>query len=465
MAGEASAVLGNVMAVARATFTDGVVARHVLVMTSTSALSLFAVFLVDILTLVYVSMLHEPVLLAAVGIAKVLIFLNAALANGLIIAAATVLSERIGHRATKAVSRFTTSLMLMVLVVSGLCAALQLAFIVPVTRMLGADAATYEAARVFIWLTLPFSVLQSAMQMSAQILRAAGDSRRALWVVLSVAATLAIADPLLIFVLDLGLEGAGLAYALSALTSACLGVYWVRRHVGLTTSIHLKLLRMHARYTFRIALPAMVGNLATPVGLAYVVSSVAVFGTSALAAMAVLDRVMQFSYCAFFALPSALAPVLGQNIGAQLDGRVSSAIVFSRKLVVVYGLLIWALLLLSCASIADFYGLESEGRALFVAFCQFGGGLWVIIGLDFVSISVFLTMARPWLVAVFAWLRCTAGTVPFVFAATHLFGSSGAMPGMFAGNALIALISIFTASITARRFFARRARAASIGII
>jgi Na+-driven multidrug efflux pump len=452
------------MAAGRATFTEGVVARHILVMSSTSALSLFAVFLVDILTLVYVSMLHEPLLLAAVGISKVLIFLNAALANGLIIAAATVLSERIGHRATKAVSRFTSSLLLMVLIVSGLTAVLQLALIVPITHWLGADAATYEAARVFIWLTLPFSVLHSAMQMSAQILRSAGDSRRALWVVLSGAATLAMADPLLIFVLDLGLEGAGLAYALSALVSVSLGVYWVRRHVGMATSIKPRLLRMHARRTFRIALPAMVGNLATPVGLAYVVSTVATFGTSALAAMAVLDRVMQFCYCAFFALPSALAPVLGQNIGAHQDGRVNSAIVFSRKLVVVYGLVVWGLLLLSSGTIADFYGLEGEGRALFIAFCQFGGALWVLIGLDFVSIAVFVTMARPWLVAVFAWCRATAGTIPFVFAATHLFGSSGAMPGMFAGNALIALISICTASVTAKRFFTRRAQPASAGI-
>lgn len=449
------------MAVAGGKFTEGGVARHILVMTSTSALSLFAVFLVDILTLVYVSMLHDPMLLAAVGIAKVLIFLNSALANGLILAAATVLAERVGHRAMKAVSRFTSSLMLMVVTVSGVSAGAQLALIVPITHLLGADAATYEAARIFIWLTLPFTVLQAVMQMSAQMLRAAGDSRRALWVVLSGAATLAVADPLLIFVFGLGLEGAGIAFGLSASVAAGLGVYWVRRHVGMTLSASPKLLRMHVRRTFSIALPAMAANLATPAGLAYLVSSMAAYGTSALAAMAVLDRVMQFSYCAFFALPSALAPVFGQNIGAHRDDRVRAAIVFSRRLVIAYGLAVWVVLIVCCTPIADFYGLVGEGRALFTAFCQVGGGLWVLIGLDFVAISVFVTMRRPWLIAAFAWLRATAGTVPFVYIATHQFGSSGAMPGMFAGNACVALISVFTASVTAKHFFAQRARAAN----
>lgn len=456
--------IGIAISSSHARFTRASIARHVTVMASTSALSLFAVFLVDILTLVYVSMLHQPVLLAAVGIAKVLIFINGAFASGLIIAAASVLSERIGHRATQSVPQLTACLMLMVVAVSGLCAVVQLALVSPITHWLGAQAGVYEAARSFIWLTLPFTVLQAAMQMAVQMLRSAGDSRRAFWVVLSGAATLSVADPLLIFGLGLGLDGAGIAYALSALVSCGLGVYWVRRHIGLATAISLKRLRLYARRILRVALPAMVANLATPVGLAYLVSTVSVYGTSALAAMAVLDRVMQFSFCAFFALPSALAPVLGQNIGAHKPLRVQAAIVFTRRLVIGYGLVIWVVLLASCVMIADFYGLDGEGRELFLAFCRVGAGLWVIIGLDFVAIAVFVTMQRAWLVAVFAWLRATLGTLPFVYLATHLFGSSGAIPGMFLGNALIAVMSTVTATVVARRFFAGRAQPGSAGI-
>ena len=447
-----------------ARFTRASIPRHVTVMAGSSAVSLFAVFLVDILTLVYVSMLHQPVLLAAVGIAKVLIFFNGALANGLIIAASSVLSERIGHRAMQTVPHLTACLMLMVIAVSGLCAAVQLALVAPITHWLGAQDEVYEAARRFIWLTLPFTVAQAAMQMAVQMLRSAGDSRRAFWVVLSGAATLAAADPLLIFELGLGLDGAGIAYALSALVSAGLGIYWVRRHIGLATAVSLKRLRLYGRRIARVALPATVANMATPVGVAYLVSTVSVYGTSALAAMAVLDRVMQFSFCAFFALPCALAPVLGQNIGAQQPWRVQAAIVFTRRLVIAYGLGVWAVLLASCAMIADFYGLEGEGRELFLVFCRVGAGLWVIIGLDFVAIAVFVTMQRAWLVAVFAWLRATLGTLPFVYVGTHSFGGSGAMPGMFLGNALIAVMSTVTATVVARRFLSGRAQPGSAGI-
>lgn len=446
------------MANARATFTEGSVARHILVMSSTSALSLLAVFLVDILTLVYVSMLHVPLLLAAVGVAKIPVFLNSAIGTGFTIAAATVLSERIGHQASKMFARLTANLMVMIVIASGLTAGLQLALVTPITHWLGADSSTYEAARGFIWLTLPFSVLQSAMQMTAQILRTMGDSRRALWVVLSGAATLAVADPFLIFVMDLGLTGAGLAYALSACVSLGVGLYEIRRRTGLILPTHLKLLGLHTRRTLRIALPAIVANLATPVGLAYLVSTIATYGVSVLAAMAVLDRVMQLSYGAYFALPGALAPVLGQNIGARLDERVRSAIIFSRRLIVTYGLAIWVVLLLVAVPIANLYELEGAGRELFLAFCRFGGGLWAIIGLDFMAIAVLVTMGRAWLVPVFAWLRTTLGTVPFVLVGVHFFGGSGALLGAFTGNALIAVTSISFAALIAKRFFDRRAQ-------
>ena len=224
-------------------------------------------------------------------------------------------------------------------------------------------------------------------------------------------------------------------------------------------TLRARLLRLHTGKVMQVGLPAMVANLATPVGLTYLVSSIGAYGTSALAAMSVMDRIMQFAYCVFFSLPAALAPVLGQNIGAHRHQRVAAAIGFSRKLVIVYGLMVWGVLLLVANPLANAYELEGAGRAIFLAFCHVGGGLWAVMGLDFVAIAMFVTMGRPWLVAMFAWLRASLGTVPFIIGGIHLFGAAGAFPAMLTGNALIALTSITIASVTARRFLRRRVEA------
>ncbi|WLH33071.1 MATE family efflux transporter [Pseudomonas sp. FP2196] len=428
-------------------------------MASTSALGLLAVFLVDILTLMYVSMLDDQNLLAAVGLGKTLMFINSAFSSGLVIGAGALLSERIGRHASRSLARLTSHMLIMALVLSTTIVLLELLFAQPLARWLGGDLAVYQNARLYLWAVVPSSILIAATQMCVQMLRAQGHVRLALSVLLAGAGTLAVADPLFIFGLDMGLEGAGVSCLLAASVSLILGLVLVKRHIGLSALINLRLLALHTGRTARVALPAMLGNLAMPVGITYLMVVMAGVGTSALAGMAVVDRILQLGYCVFFALPGALVPVVAQNLGAGRDDRVNAIVVFTRRCVVLYGVALWACLALAGPWIADYFHLVDAGRALFMAFCQIGAGLWIVFGLDFVAQSMFLTMNRAWWVPLFGWIRGTLGTLPFVYVGVHGFGGSGALIGMWAGNTLVAIAAIVTASFVSRRFFALRTQA------
>lgn len=442
-----------------ARFTEGPVGRHVLSMAGTSAVGLLAVFLVDILTLMYVSMLDDQSLLAAVGLGKTLMFINSAFSSGLVIGAGALLSERIGRHASRALSRLTSHMLIMALVLAGMIVLLEALFAQSLARWLGGNLAVYQNARLYLWTVVPSSILIAATQMCVQMLRAQGQVKRALVVLLTGAGTLAVADPLFIFGFDMGLEGAAVSCLVSATAALVLGLVWVKRYIGMSTQIHVRLLALHTGRTLRVALPAMLGNLAMPVGITYLMVVMAGVGTSALAGMAVVDRILQFGYCVFFALPGALVPVIAQNLGAGRDDRVKAVVVFTRRCVVLYGMALWLCLALAGPWIADHFHLVEAGRALFMAFCQVGAGLWIVFGLDFVAQSMFLTMNRAWWVPVFGWVRGTLGTLPFVYVGVRFFGGSGAVIGMCTGNALVALAAIVTASVVSRRFFARRVQA------
>ncbi len=438
---------------ARARFTEGSIAGHIIATASASAVSLLAVFLVDILTLVYVSMLHDQTALAAVGLAKTLAFISGAFCSGVVIAGGAVLSQRIGRHGSRASARLSSHLLIMVLGVASVVAAIELAGVAYMGQWLGSDAAAYAVALQFVWIVLPCGVLVAAAQMCAQMLRAQGHVRLAMAVLLAGALTLAVADPLCIFVFGLGLQGAALSYGLSALVSLLLGLVLVKRHLGLAASVRLKWFRLHVAATLPVALPAMLGNLAMPVGITYLMVTLTAMGASALAGMAVIDRFLQFGYCAFFALPGALVPVLAQNLGAGQLARARAAIVVIRRVVVLYGLLLWLLLVVFGPYAADHFELQGSGRDMFMAFCRFGAGAWILYGLDFVAQSIFLTIERAWWVPAFGWLRGTLGSIPFVYAGAHAGGGTGALIGLWTGNALVALLAIFTASRQAQRFF------------
>jgi len=173
--------------------------------------------------------------------------------------------------------------------------------------------------------------------------------------------------------------------------------------------------------------------------------------------MAVIDRVLQLGYALYFAVPTALVPIIAQNLGAGRDARAVRAVGFTGKLVVLYGVALWLVLAVAGPTVADYFQLAGTGREMFLAFAHFGAGLWVLYGLDFVAQSMFLSMGGAWWVPVFGWLRGTAGSLPFIYTGAQWFGGAGAVAGMWLGNAGVALLAVITALLMARRFFRQRA--------
>jgi len=72
----------------RAVFTEGSTMRHVIVMTAATSVGLMAIFVVDLLSLLYVSWLGDPKLTAAVGFASQVLFFSVSINIGLSIAIA-----------------------------------------------------------------------------------------------------------------------------------------------------------------------------------------------------------------------------------------------------------------------------------------------------------------------------------------------------------------------------------------
>jgi Na+-driven multidrug efflux pump len=70
----------------RAVFTEGSILKHVLVMTATGSIGLVAIFVVDLLSLLYVSWLHDARLTAGVGFATQILFFFVSINIGIAIA-------------------------------------------------------------------------------------------------------------------------------------------------------------------------------------------------------------------------------------------------------------------------------------------------------------------------------------------------------------------------------------------
>ncbi|WP_447530185.1 MATE family efflux transporter [Vreelandella sp. TE19] len=437
---------------AGALFTRGPIGRHVKEMAITSGLSLLALFLIEILTLTYVSLLKDEELVAAVGIGKLLMFFNTIAVTGIAITAGGLISRRVGRGLQASLPPLVTHVLILAVGVAVLVAAIEGYYLDHFIAWLGEGTAS-ASVRPFLWMALMSSVLMAITHTCAQALRAVGHSRQALSLFLVAAGVLAIVDPVLIFVLELELIGAGIAMIMAAGVAGVYGLYRVKRKIGLASRIHWRLLKHQSLHIGRVTLPYTLGHLAMPFAITFVMGQLAVFGVSVMAGMALMDTTLQVAYCLYFALPGALVPVFAQHLDAHLKWRLKAALVSAIELVVVYGLLAWCALLVIVPVLATVFGLSTPGRHLLDDLSAFGPGLWLLMGLDFIAVAIFVTLERTGWVMFYAWLRASFGTVPFVVLGAKYFGASGVILGMWLGNAGIALISITTAVLLARRHF------------
>jgi len=425
-----------------AKFVTGSTMRHVVVMTATGSIGLVSIFIVDALNLFYISLLGVQSLAAAVGFASTLLFFTISVTIGFTIACSAVVSRALGRGDRPGAARLAgASMVFMALVTSAMTAATW-PFIHQLVALLGATGETLELSTRFLEIVMPSTPIVALGICTTGILRGIGDARRAMYVTLSSGIAAAMLDPLFIFGFGLGLDGAAISTVLSRFAMLGVGIYgshFVHRLVALPNRERLV---AAAGPFFAIGVPAVLTQVATPVGNAYVTAEIARFGDSAVAGWAIIGRIIPVAFGVIFALSGAVGPIIGQNFGARRFDRLTSTVRDSLTVTIVYVLALWALLALFSGPIAALFGAAGLARELIIFFCLFVAGSFLFDGAIFVSSAAFNNLGYPAYSTVFNWGRSTLGVIPFAWAGAHYFGAEGVLAGRGLGAVLFGIVSM-----------------------
>jgi putative MATE family efflux protein len=431
-------------------FVTGSTMRHVVVMASTGAIGLISVFVVDLLNLFYISMLGQRPIAAAVGFAGVVGFLQTSFAIGLMIGISAVVSRTIGAGRDDDARRIATGGMLVLTALMLALGLLTVAVLDPLLDLLGATGDTRELAASFLRITSPSLPLLSAGMLFSGLLRSVGDARRAMNVTLTAAFVTAAADPVLIFVLHLGLMGAAISTVISRCVLLGVGWYGAQKVHRLLGPFDAMALPGDMRRVFAIAGPAVLTNLATPVGASYVTHAMAAFGTAAIAGQATIDRISPVAFGLVYALTGAVGPILAQNMGAGRPDRVQAALRDSLIFVAVSVTVAWAVLAVGQSLVVRAFSAQGETEVLIRLFCTWLAGSFLLTGSLFVANTAFNNLGFPLLSTFFNWGRATLGTIPFA-----TIGAGYGAAGVLIGQALGALLFGTAAVIVAFRVVGR----------
>jgi putative MATE family efflux protein len=447
-----------------AVFTRGSTMRHVVVMSSTGAVGLLAIFAVDLLSLLYISWLKDVNITAGVGFATTVGFFAMSVNIGLVIAVSAVVSRALGARDRAHARRLAASALAHSAVVSALVAVLMMASMHLLLQELGAAGQARDVAVRFLTISMPSNVLMGLGMAFSGVLRAAGDARRGMFVTLSGGLVTAVVDPLLIFGAGLGADGAAWAVVLSRVTFCVVGYRAAVRVHDLVAPFDLRAVLEDVWPVARIAAPAIATNLATPVANGFMTSVIAPFGESAVAANAIMMRLAPVAFAAVFALTGAVGPIFGQNLGARLYDRVRRTLTDGLVFTLTSVLVAWAALFWARDAIIFVFAAQGETAELVGFFCTVLAGSWMFHGALYVANSAFNNLGFPLLATAFNWGKATLGTIPFAVAGARLGGPEGALLGQAAGAVLFGLGGAWAAYAQVGRL-ARKAELAPVDAV
>ena len=232
------------------------------------------------------------------------------------------------------------------------------------SRLLGAPAEVVPYANDYLrYIVGATPFMMSALTLNNQ-LRLQGNARFGMVGIVSGAILNIALDPLFIFTLGMGVSGASLATAISQLFAWCLLLGGTFR----PESLHIRLRDFKPSWRvyyeiFRGGLPSLfrqVFNCAAAVSLNYCAALYAAPGqeASAVAAFAVVTRIMMFAFSVVLGFCQGFQPVCGYNYGARKYDRVRESWLFASSVATSFLLVISAVGIIFAPQIVTLFRAE-----------------------------------------------------------------------------------------------------------
>jgi putative MATE family efflux protein len=380
----------------------------------------------NIVDTIFVGILGSEAI-AALSIAFPFQMLLGALGIGTGVGAASLISRSLGAGrhdvAVKAVGQVIT-----LSFIYGLLIALAgFFYLEPILTLFGATPDILELTAEYVIVITSGSVMFFLIMSLNNVVRGEGNPRLSMYVMIISAVINIILDPIFIFALGMGVQGAAVATVLAKIAGVSIMLYYFISGRG-SIKICFACLRLHPAtigQIYVIGFPAMIMQISTNISLVIANNILALYGHLAIAALGLIFRLFMFALMPVIGISQGLLPIIGFNFGAGKMDRIREALIkgvmLSTGLVTMFGILYftWPTLFLSIFSReAELVALGSRALRIMVIMFPF-------IGAQVVFATFFQAIGKGMPSLLLSILREVILFVPFMFLFSGMFGLDG----------------------------------------
>lgn len=299
---------------------------------------------------------------AATSFVWPVLFLIISLGMGMNIAGTALISQHIGANESKEANKIAGQLFTFSIIVSLVFSALGFILTPNIVSMMGAEGKLLIHSKEYLSIMFFDIPILYIIFVFTSIRQGQGDTFTPMIINVGSVILNIILDPIFIFTLKLGVKGAAIATILSKAVFSFYIIYllFFRKDGVYITKKNLKLRKKIISKIIEIGFPASIGQAGAAIGFIVLNVFVVSFGDFTLAAFAIGNRINSLVLMPVMGIGSALATIIGQNLGADNILRARDAFKKSLMISLIF-MIVGGVILVPCSeSIIRIFAKEEE---------------------------------------------------------------------------------------------------------
>lgn len=395
--------------------------------------------------------------LAISGLALTFPFMNVLLAFGMLIGAgaASRISITLGEGKTETAEKILGNAFILTFLITGSVVLLSYIFMEDLLLLFGGTEKTTSYAMDYMKIIIPGNLLAALFFGLNNIIRASGHPKRAMHSIVFAAVLNVILDPIFIFALDMGIQGAAIATVISYFVGSIWNVY---HFLGKQTNI---ILRKKNFILDKDIIKSIISIGMSPFSMQIAASLVIIIinttllrhgGDLAVGAYGIISSLLILVLMLIIGLNQGTQPIIGYNFGAKLYSRMFTTLrqgAIIATIITVAGFLIFMIFPKAVVSIftTDLQLQQIAAKGLKIAVMMFP-----VVGFQIVVANFFQSIGKAKIAIFLSLTRQFLFMIPCLLILPEIFGLNGAWASLSVSDGLSTIVSLLTITIFIKKF-------------
>ncbi|MCG9698342.1 MATE family efflux transporter [Shewanella sp. Isolate11] len=360
------------------------------------------------------------------------------------IAATVLIAKLLGGNQTEEAKQMAGLTISLGVIVIGLVCLLLYLFRFPLLSALGATQDVYPLVSSY-WAWWGLSAWLGALQYFLYSVCRANGNTMLPGIMMVVTSVLNIAlDPLFIFVLGWGINGAAIATCLSFVCGIVILAYRLRGFRWLSFQHYALQINSAIKQISHIFFPAVMSQLMPSLSAILATKLLASFGAAAVAAWGLGSRVEFFAIVVVLALTMSLPPMISHALGAGQLERITKLVRIALLFVLSWQLFIGGVSWIGADYLAQLMSSEQQVSQIlryYLLLVPFSLGA---LGCCMILVSVSNALGKSYMALLISLVRLFGLFLPCIWFGAQFGGIEGIFIGAFIGNLLAGAFAYFT---------------------